>query len=112
MPGISYCLRHGYKFLVERSIHVQFLKLIYYIPYDFLKLNFSHFTLRVMLFFVKKKKPKIFGFNNVIEIGIRKILTFVKRKIASKIFGNIILKPLKFRKDSKSPKMTEQLQVL
>ena len=28
------------------------------------------------------------------ERGIRKILTFVKLKIASKIFGKIILKPL------------------
>ena len=34
--------------------------------------------------------------------GIRKILTFTIRQIASKIFGKIILKPLKFRRDSSS----------
>ena len=47
-------------------------------PYDFLKFNFSHFTPHtVRLFFVEKRKPKIFGFKNVMERGIRKILTFV-----------------------------------
>ena len=34
------------------------------------------------------------------ERGIRKILTFVKRQIASKSFGKIIPQPLQFRKDS------------
>ena len=29
--------------------------------------------------FRSKKKPKIFGFKNVMEKGIRKIFTFVKR---------------------------------
>ena len=38
-------------------------------------------------------------------------LTFVKRKIASKIFGKIILKPLQFQKDSSSPRMTEEMQI-
>ena len=43
---------------------------------------------------MEKRKPKIYGFKNVMEKGIRKILTFVVRKIASKIFGKTILKPL------------------
>ena len=64
------------------------------IPCDFLKFNFSYFTPQVKLFFVVKRKPKIFGFKNAMERGIRKILTFVKLKITSKIFGKIILKPL------------------
>ena len=45
------------------------------------------------------------------ERGISKILTFVIRYIASKIFGKIILKPL-YRKDSISPRMTEKVQIL
>ena len=37
----------------------------------------------------KKRKPNIFGFENVMERGIRKILTFVICFIASDIFrGN------------------------
>ena len=76
------------------SIHVQFSKLISSIPYDFLKLvQVSHFTSQVRLFFVEKRKPKIFGFKNVMERGIRKCLTFVIRQISSKIFGKIIVKP-------------------
>ena len=31
--------------------------------------------------------------------------------IAAKIFGKIILKPLLIRKDSSSPRMTEQIQI-
>ena len=61
--------------------------------------------------FVQKWKPKIFGCTNVMERGISKILTFVIRYITSKIFGKIILKPL-YRKDSSSPRMTEQVQIL
>ena len=34
------------------------------------------------------------------------------RQISSKIFGEIMLKPLQFRKDSSSPGMTEQIQIL
>ena len=45
-------------------------------PYGFLKFNFSHFTAQVRLSFVQKRKPKIFEFKNVMERGIRKILTF------------------------------------
>ena len=48
-------------------------------PYDFLKFNFSHSTLQVRLFFVAKRKPKIFAFKNVMGRGFRKILTFVIR---------------------------------
>ena len=33
----------------DRSIHVQFSKLIYLIPYDFLKFNFSHMTPQVRI---------------------------------------------------------------
>ena len=57
--------------------------------YDFLKFNFSHFRTKVCLFFLKKRKPKIFGFKHAMEGGIRKILTFLKLKIASKIFGKL-----------------------
>ena len=36
----------------------------------------------------------------------------VLRQIAgSKMFGKIILKPLQFRKDSSSPRMTERIQI-
>ena len=34
------------------------------------------------------------------------------RHIASKIFGKIILKALYFRKDSSSPRITKQVQIL
>ena len=61
----------------------------------------------------KKRKPKIFGFKNVMGRGITTILTFyVIRLKVSKIWGKIILKPLKFRTDSRSPRMTEQIQTL
>ena len=42
---------------------------------------------------------------------MRKILTFVKRSIVSKIFGKITLEPGGFRKASSSPRMTEQIQI-
>ena len=35
----------------------------------------------------------------MMERGIKKIFTFVMRKVASKILGKITLKPLEFRKD-------------
>ena len=63
------------KFLDDRSIHVQFSKRE--IPYDFLKFNSSHFTPQVRLFFVERRKPKLFGFKNAMERGIRKCLTFI-----------------------------------
>ena len=40
----------------------------------------------------RKRKPKIFGFENVMKRGIRKIVTFEKLHMASKIVGKIILK--------------------
>ena len=46
------------------------------------------------------------------EKEIKKFLTFVILQIASKIFGKIILKPLYFREDSRTPRMTEQMQIL
>ena len=49
--------------------------LINYLPFS--EVNFSHFTPRVRLFFVEKRKPKIFGFKNVVERGIREVLTFL-----------------------------------
>ena len=44
------------------------------------------------------------------ERGIKK--SFVMRYIASKIFGEIIVKPFQFQKDLTSPRMTEQIQIL
>ena len=66
-------------FFVDRSIHVQFSKLIKQIPNDFQTFNLSHFTPQAKLFFVEKRTPKIFGFKNVMEREIRKILIFVIR---------------------------------
>ena len=51
-----------------------FYAYMYKIPYDFLKFNFRHFTVQVRLYFLQKRKLKIFGFENV-EGGVRKILT-------------------------------------
>ena len=42
------------------------------------------------------------------ERGIRKIFTFGKLYVAPKLFGKIMLKPLKFRKDLSSPVPCEQ----
>ena len=76
----------------------------------FCEVWFSRFASQVRLFFVEKREPKIFGFKNVMAREIRKILIFVNKciKFHQKIFGKIILKPLKFREDS----MTEQIQIL
>ena len=41
-------------------------------PTIFSKFIFSHFTPEVRLFFAEKRKPKIFGFKNVMERGVRK----------------------------------------
>ena len=49
-------------------------------PSDYRKYSFSHFTLQVRLFFIEERKPKIFGIKNVMERGIRKILSFVNLK--------------------------------
>lgn len=69
-------------------------------PYDFLKLNFPHFTPHVKLYFrfLEKKGnlSKIFGLENWMERGVRKTLNFkfVKLSIPSKIFEKTILNPL------------------
>ena len=61
--------------------------------------------MQVKIFFVEKGiEPKIFGFENMMERGIRQILTFVKLKIASEL----ILKP----SNLSCPWMTEQIQIL
>ena len=70
----------------ERSIQLQ-------IPYDFLKFYFSYFTPFVRLIIVEKGHLNFRGFKNVMEREIRKILTFVKRSVAFKIFGKITLEP-------------------
>ena len=62
--------------------------------------------------FRRKEEPKIFGFKNLMERGIRKCLTSVIRQISSKMFGKIIIKPLKFSKDWSSPWVAEQIQIL
>ena len=67
--------------LDECSIQVQFSKLKLTYSLRFSEFNFSYFTLQVKLFFIEKKKPKISGFKNIVERGIRKILTFELRQI-------------------------------
>ena len=64
----------------------------------FLSLIFCISVPRLSCFFFgggggRKRKPKIFGFENVMKRGIRKIVTFEKLHLASKIVGKIILKP-------------------
>ena len=61
---------------------LRFCEVKFFIFYSLCKANF-----RV------KRKPKMFGFKNVIEREVRKILTFVKHAIVPKIFGKITLKP-------------------
>ena len=41
------------------------------------KVKLSHFAPEIRLFFIDERKPKIFGLNNVMERGIRKIPNFV-----------------------------------
>ena len=77
-PTTVYCkISQSEKQILPRIIYY----FIYEIRYNFLKFNLaiSHFTRQVRLFFIKKKKrkPKIFGFKNMMERGIRKILSFV-----------------------------------
>ena len=53
----------------------------------------------IIIFLIEKRKPKMVGFENAMERGIRKILTFVTLKIASKIssFEKLVIsKRLKF----------------
>ena len=58
----------------------------------FLSLIFCISVPRLSCFFLgggggRKRKPKIFGFENVMERGIRKIVTFEKLYMASKRLG-------------------------
>ena len=59
----------------------------------FLSLIFCISVPRLSCFFFwgggggRKRKPKIFGFENVMERGIRKIVTFEKLYMASKRLG-------------------------
>ena len=54
-----------------------------------------YLPIKLSYFSQKNRKPKIFGFKNVMERGIIKCLTFEIHQISSKIFGKIIiLKPL------------------
>ena len=46
------------------------------IPFDFLKFNFHNSLPKLGFFSQKKRKPKIFGLKNLMEIGIRKCLAF------------------------------------
>ena len=48
-----------------------FPKFFLQITYDF-EFNFSHFIPMLGFFFRRKRKPKIFGFKNVMEREIRK----------------------------------------
>ena len=98
LPRIFYCLNAAknvwmsvaYDMIFETSkkISFDFLKF----P-NFRKLKFFTFYSLCYAYFRRKRKPKIFGFKNVMERGIRNILTFVKRSIASKVLGKITLKP-------------------
>ena len=82
-PTTVYCkISQSEKQILPRIMYY----FIYEIRYNFLKFNLaiSHFTRQVRLFFIKKKrKPKIFGFKNMMERGIRKILSFVMHPVNS-----------------------------
>ena len=41
----------------------------------------------------RKRKPIMFGIENAMQRGIRKIFTFVKLLIVAKVFGKITQKP-------------------
>ena len=71
------------KYCLEFSIAWERLKISVTVPFmyknswNFLKFNFSDFTLPIRLFFAKKRKPKIFGFEMVKETRIRKNVSSV-----------------------------------
>ena len=96
MPRIFYSLRRlKFSRCPFHSSTIFKAYVIKLIPYDFLKFTFLHFSPQVKLSFLggRKRKPKIFGFENVTDRGIRKVVTFEKLHMASKIVGKIILKP-------------------
>ena len=61
--------------------------------HDFSEIEFFTFHLPILAFFIAKRKSKISGFEYLVEIGIGKIITFEKLKIASKIFWKIAMMP-------------------
>ena len=75
---------NGFQDVCSRHLNLYIIT----IPYNFLKLD-SRFPIlfpRFSLLFAGKEN-NLFGFESIMEIWInRKILTFIKRKIASKIF--------------------------
>ena len=89
-------------------------------PYDFLKFDFSHFTPQDRHFFSWKKETLKLSeskvIKNVIERGIRKILTFITSYwFHLKFSGNIIsteARPLVISNGLKLPGMTELIQNL
>ena len=78
-------------------------------PTIFSSLIFTfHFLVR--LFFVEKRKPKIFGLKNAMEREIRKCLKYYKLHL--KFSGKHYSSPCNFETDSSSPRMIEQIQIL
>ena len=61
-----------------------------------MKLDFSHFTPQVRLFFVEKRKPRIFGFKNVVKRAIRKIFTSAIRQMHLNFLGKKYRNPYNF----------------
>ena len=99
LPRIFYCLNAAKNVWMSVPFRYDFGNISKKISFDFLKfpnfrkLKFFTFYSLCYSYFRRKRKPKIFGFKNVMERGIRNILTFVKRSIASKVLGKITLKP-------------------
>ena len=94
LSRLFYYLRTAENFLLECSIHrFNFRSLSKQFPTIFWSLIFTFYS-PCQANFRRKSKPKIFAFKNVMNRGIRKILSFVKRSIVSKGFGKITLKPL------------------
>ena len=90
LPGIFYTLRKAKKFLMTVPFMFNFQSLPNNkFPTISWSLIFCISLPGLSFFFHRKRKPKIFGFENAMDRGIRKILTFVKLKIASNIFGKI-----------------------
>ena len=75
----KYCLIFSFTIIFEAC-------LINYLRFSVKFINFHISLLRLGYFSYWKRRPKIFGFENVMERGIRKFLTFVICLIASDIF--------------------------
>ena len=104
LPSILYRLNTAKNFLMNAPFRYIFRSLSKKIIFPILFLMLGYFSY--------ERKPNIFGLKNVMEGGIRKILTENVQNLASRIFGKITLNPLQFRKASSSPRMTEQKQIL